>query len=233
MASASGSRQKEGWPFFCALVVLGLATLWNAAGGNIDAFGHLGSVIVQDSGDIVSDPSQFFEKLIRLPSPPKLPAQRIIPPVEIERAKKAVEKEPQVRPPLASLGGEGKRNTFFPQWAQELVREIEPPSVDISAQGPSVPSKGGAKGGPKVEEDQYIFHGVVKIKNDPPFAIVRDITKQASVFLKEGERYGPIEAVKVDVSGATFLIQGKEKQAFDTLHHTNKTIVVRRYTSGS
>lgn len=235
MAGPGTARQKEGLPFLFALIAMGVGTLWNAAGGSIEAFGHLGSVVVRDSGDVIGNPTLFFEKLIRIPTPIKIPPQLLIPPEEIARGKKFVEKLPEPRPALAALGGEGKRNTFFPEWAREIVQEIEPPSVDVEAAGPKSPGGKGdaAKGGPRVEEDQYIFHGVVKIKDDPPFAIVRDVNKQASVFLKEGERYGPIQALKVGLGSATFVIQGKEQQTFDTLHGSNKTIVVRRYTGGS
>lgn len=222
---ADAAKPREGLPFVLFLLALILGSVWNGAGGNFSAFGHVVTSLTQSAGpqDNFSD---RLERLIHIPKRVKFAPPRIVPPPAIASAEAQLAKLPGPLPPLAQLGGENKANPFFVKWAQDLLEEAK--AIEANKDPNEVPvAVDPKKKGVKYEEDTYVFTGIVKIKDEPPVAVIRDVAKKSSQFLKQGERYREIEAVKVDLTGATFKV-GSNTYPFDTLHATTKTFTVRR-----
>ena len=231
------AKPREGLPFFLFVIAVVLGSIWNGAGGDLDAFSHIWDIVAQKPPSTMEEMGRRAERLVRLPQPVRFPAQKVVRPSELDEAAEVMKRLPGPRPPLELLGAAGRPNPFFPKWVQDMVRATEvtvegvPPEGgpdEKGGKGASPTVKGGKDKPPEVQVDAYVFTGVVKIQDDPPAAVLRDVARNLSVFLREGEKYRQILAVKVDLGGATFLIDGREKHVFDTLHSTNKTFTVRR-----
>ncbi len=221
---ANEAKSKEGIPFVIFMLVLLLGSMWVAAGANFSAFGVIWNAALGEVPRERDDAAGRLEELARIPRAVKFPRPKIIPPPEIAIANEAMQKMPGPRPPLAQLAAEGKLNPFLPKWVQEMLIPValDPNAANLSSANNAAQ---------QIPEDSYTFHGIAKIKEDPPFAVLHDEQKKMTVFLRAGESYGPIQTVDVRLEGATFQV-GQIKFEFDTIHSSNKTMKIRRSVPG-